>query len=96
MRIIKLMPDYGCFPLWEASPDVAGNTDPRTLPLSAGLILALDQWAKLYDSTLDPDDPRKSGFSSSEQERNFVSAGHRLSIQMQRELGSEFRVVLKI
>jgi len=39
VRIIKLMADYQCFPLWEASPGKVGNVDPNTLPISEGLKL---------------------------------------------------------
>ncbi|MFM6024757.1 MAG: hypothetical protein ACKPER_17825 [Dolichospermum sp.] len=31
---IKLMADYGCYPLWWASYDKAGDIDPQTLPLN--------------------------------------------------------------
>ncbi|MHC5729637.1 MAG: hypothetical protein ACYTXY_37035 [Nostoc sp.] len=31
---IKLMADYGCYPLWWVSSDKIGNIDPETLPLS--------------------------------------------------------------
>lgn len=96
MRIIKLMPDYGCFPLWEASPDVVGNINPRTLSLSAGLISELEKWATQFDATLDPDDPLESGFTSSEEERDFADVGRQLCIEVQRELGQDFRVLLQL
>lgn len=96
MRIIKLMPDYGCFPLWEASPDAVGNIDPRTLSLSASLVSELEKWAAQFDTTLNSDDPLESGFASSEQERDFATAGRQLCIKMQKELGPDFEVFLKI
>lgn len=96
MRIIKLMPDYGCFPLWEASPDAVGNIDPNTLPLSASLAFELEKWAAQFDATLNLEDPLESGFTSSEQERDFTDAGRQLCIEMQKELGPDFEVFLKI
>jgi hypothetical protein len=90
------MPDYGCFPLWEASPDAVGNIDPNTLPISANLASELDKWAAQFDATLNSEDPRESGFASSEHERDFADAGRQLCIKMQNELGPEFEVFLKI
>lgn len=96
MRAIKLMPDYGCFPLWEASPNAVGNVDPRTLPLSSGLASELEQWAAQFDTTLNSDDPLESGFRSSQDEHDFADAGRQLFIKMQKELGPEFKVSFKL
>jgi hypothetical protein len=96
MRNIKLMPDYGCFPLWEASAGAVGNIDPRTLPLSVGLTSELEKWAEQYDATLDVDNPLSSGFTSSEHERDFADVGRRLCTLIQQELGHEFSIFLQV
>lgn len=96
MRIIKLMPDFGCFPLWEASSHAVGNIDPKTLPLSTSLVSELENWTAQFDATLNSDDPLESGFTSSEDERDFADAGYQLCIKLQRELGTDFEVFLKI
>lgn len=96
MRIIKLMPDYGCFPLWEASPDAVGNIDPNTLPISAGLVSELEKWAAQYDATLNSEDPLESGFASIEHERDFADVGRQLCAKAQKELGPDFELFLKI
>ncbi|BDI18607.1 hypothetical protein ANSO36C_44090 [Nostoc cf. commune SO-36] len=43
---IKLMPDYGCYPLWWVSSDKIGNIDPETLPLSQKTIKRLKNGKK--------------------------------------------------
>ena len=96
MRIIKLMPDYGCFPLWEASPDAVGNIDPNTLPISASLVSELDNWAAQYDATLDQENPLQSGFASIEEEHRFAEVGRGLCTKIQKELGRDFEVSLKL
>ena len=37
MKKIKLMPDYGCFPIWGMDDDNFGNIDPYSLPISKSL-----------------------------------------------------------
>jgi hypothetical protein len=96
MRAIKLMPDYGCFPLWEASPQAVGNINPDTLPISASLKSALADWAARYDATLDSNDPLQSGFPAEEDEISFEQTGRNILAMLQDELGSEFRISLKI
>ena len=96
MKMIKLMPDYGCFPLWEASPEATGNINPDTLPLSASLRSALADWAEQYDATLNADDPLQSGFSSAAEEAAFEQTGQSLLAMLQNELGQEYEVSLKI
>jgi len=96
MKMIKLMPDYGCFPLWEDSPEAAGNINPDTLSLSASLKSALADWAMQYDATLNSDDPLQSGFSSEAEEAAFEQAGQDLLAMLKNELGEEYEVSLKI
>jgi hypothetical protein len=52
MRSIKMMADYHCWPLWEASAGRVGNIDPRTLPISRDLVVQLESWARLYDARI--------------------------------------------
>jgi hypothetical protein len=53
---IKLMADYGCYPLWWVSGDLVGNIDPAKLPLSHETINRLYKWAAVYNTTLNWDD----------------------------------------
>jgi hypothetical protein len=95
MRIIKLMADYQCYPLWEASPGQVGNIDPASLPISPDLVIRLTEWARLYDANLKLDDPARSGFKSHEERLEFIEIGHRLAKDLQAELGTEYLIVEK-
>jgi hypothetical protein len=96
VRIIKLMADYECFPLWEASPGVVGNIDPNELPLTAGLREELSEWARMFDAVLNQDDPAESGFASNEAEVHFQNMGRDLGRKLQLELGPDVTVIVKV
>ena len=96
MRMVKLMADYECFPLWEASPGQVGNINPDELPISAGLRSKLAQWAAEYDATLNRDDPAQSGFPTDEAKAEFKRTGTELGEQLKSELGSNFSVFVKV
>lgn len=96
MRTIKLMPDYQCHPLWEASPGAVGNIDPATLPISREFVCRLAEWASSYNATLNLDDPVQSGFKSDGDKRAFIDAGSRLAEILQAELGGDYLVKAKI
>jgi hypothetical protein len=96
MRKIKVMADYQCFPLWEASAGVAGNIDPDSLPISDLLKHDLLEWADRFDATLDLDDPVNSRFKNEAEERDFRDEGEHLAKRLQDELGDEYEVVKKI
>lgn len=92
MRIIKLMADYQCFPLWENSPGVVGNVDPASLPISSNLTERLNDWASRFDTTLNSDCPMSSGFLSDTEERKFINDGRYLCQALQAELGDGYLV----
>ena len=96
MRIIKLMADYNCHPLWEASPGVIGNIDPNELPLSEGLRQSLAEWARIYDATLNINDPASSGFPDANAEAVFKKMAHELGERLKNELGDTFPIVVKV
>lgn len=96
MRTIKLMADYHCFPLWEASSGEVGNIDPYTLPISDTLQSKLLIWALKYDATLNMDDPLNSGFPSSQAADSFKSEGIELVEQLRTELEDQYVVTYKI
>jgi hypothetical protein len=96
MRTVKLMSDYGCHALWEASLGEVGNIDPASLPISADLQHALALWAECYDRTLNQDDPRASGFASDEEEALFKSKGLSLAARLRDELGHGYTVTVHL
>lgn len=96
MRTIRLMADYQCFPLWEASPGKVGNINPGSLPISHDLQTGLAMWAKTYDLTLNMDDPASSGFESDDAEASFKKIGNELAVRLRDELGPGFTVKVKL
>jgi hypothetical protein len=58
MKLLKLMPDYQCFPIWNLSPGEYGDVNPAELPISKVLQLDLSRWAAAYDGTLNLEYPR--------------------------------------
>ncbi|HRD27731.1 MAG TPA: hypothetical protein PLO65_05470 [Caulobacter sp.] len=96
MRSLRLMADYQCFPLWEASPGLVGNVDPATLPLSADLRADLLAWAAAFDATLDLDDPARSGFTEAASRARFRLEGESLGQRLREELGPGWPVILDL
>lgn len=96
MRTIKLMADYGSFPLWEASPGEVGNIDPDDLPLSAALRQRLAEWARDYDATLNIEDPARSGFKDDASKARFKMVGAALADDLQAELGPSFSIKVRM
>jgi hypothetical protein len=88
---IKLMPDYGCWPLWITGPE-ADNIDPRSLPLSPETINKLESWSGMYDETLDQNYPPDSRFKTEEERRRFNLLGRELLQSLERELGNDYAV----
>jgi len=95
MRVIKLMPDYQCYPLWEASPGRVGNINPDDLPISKSLVERLKKWASLFDDTLDLQDPASAGFRSENERLIFHALGYELAMDLSSELGQEYSVISK-
>jgi hypothetical protein len=91
---IRLMPDYGCDPLWWEEGDEVGDIDPETLPLGKDTIERLHKWAKVYDATLNWDDPTDSaGFETEKAEAAFEEEGISLWKQLQQELSPNYEVI---
>ncbi|MEA5531122.1 hypothetical protein VB638_16375 [Dolichospermum sp. UHCC 0684] len=90
---IKLMADYGCYPLWWASSGKAGDIDPETMPLSEGTISRLEKWADIYDAKLNWEDPNSSGFPTLEAKAAFEQEGISLWKQLQQELAPNYEVI---
>ncbi|MDC0834381.1 hypothetical protein POG22_15430 [Geitlerinema sp. CS-897] len=91
MHKIKLMTDYGSFPLWGYG-SLHYNLSPKDLPLSEELKQALLEWAEVYDNTIDMDDPCSAGFQIKEEEERFEKRGLELWEWLQHELGEDYLV----
>jgi hypothetical protein len=91
-RQIKLMADYQSYPLWWVAGDDTGNIDPSKLPISPRILERLDEWARLYDETLNSSDPLSSGFINNQDEMAFEQEGIDLWRHIQAELSPEYEV----
>src|SRR5262245_61445685 len=91
MPTIKLMTDYGCFPIWGV--DDIGNVDPKSLPITMELRSSLAKWAEWYDGILNHEDPAQSGFVNEEDKQAFEAEGRRLWKELQSQLGGRYKVV---
>ena len=87
---LKLMPDYGCHPLWYHAEKV-GNVDPHTIPLSQALIRELEAWAARYDARLRRADGAVCVTAA--EQLAFERQGLTLLRKLRQELGPAWRVV---
>lgn len=90
---IKLMPDYGSWPLWWAGKHEPGNIHPISLPLQQETRDRLIQWAKTYDSWLNLSDPLDSPEPPAEAVEAFENEGLALWKQLREELAPEYNVL---
>jgi hypothetical protein len=81
---LKMMADYGAFPLWA----VDGGLEPDALPLSPALITDLQTWADEHDRLLGP----TFEWPSDQARARFVADGRRLLARVRDELGPGYQV----
>lgn len=93
-KSIRVLADYGCHALWIVDSKRYENIAPDSpeISLSYGLAGRLKQWAAQYSSTLRSGYPLESGFTSSEDGREFYQTGMALAGEVKAELGDEWRV----
>ena len=97
MKILPILADYGCFPLWREEGEFFDNIDPKseTLNLSTSLAEDLDRWSLRFDATLNQEYPPGSGFESDAEEERFVQEGRNLAERVAAELGGEWAVTYR-
>lgn len=91
-KTIKLMADYGCYPLWWVDSEKVGAIAPSELPLSQETIKQLEAWSSAYDATLNQDYPPDSGFLSEQDSEKFERQGISLWQQLFQELAPNYEV----
>ena len=94
MMKLKLMAEYECWPLWLSSgaADQRGNIDPVGLPLQPSTRHRLEQWARWFETTYNPDDPAASGFADQTARQAFNEEGQTLARLLQSELAGLYEV----
>lgn len=82
---IKVMADYGMFPLWAMDDGLIGNFAPQDLGVSERLTADLWAWANEFDMSLNADDPANSHWSEA-RFREHTEHGVALARRIKREL----------
>jgi hypothetical protein len=94
MAILKIMTDYGCFPIWiKGKEGFFENIDPEQLPISDNLKKPLSHFRWQYDQTLDQDYPPNSGFPSQKDAVEFEQLGILIWKELLKEVGNIYEVV---
>lgn len=81
---IKVMADYETYPLWALDEDLFGDFAPEELNLSPKLTRDLNDWAKAFNTSYDPDDPAVSRWSDEERAAHEAKA-RMLAVRLARE-----------
>ncbi len=82
----KLMPEYGCSPVWKLSDQPAENIPIFELPVSEDLRASLEKWDEMFQSTFDASYPPNSGFANPKDAEAFLRRGETLVEELGQEL----------
>lgn len=94
MRLLKIMPDYECFPLWmKEGNSPFENVDPTQLSISELASRQLTSFKEQYDQTLNHEYPPDSGFASLNEALEFECQGLDIWQQLLNELGATYEIV---
>ncbi|MEU4419693.1 hypothetical protein AB0F81_03645 [Actinoplanes sp. NPDC024001] len=85
---IKVMADYGCWPLWVWDPDerIFDTREPAELGLSASLVGRLEAWQQWHESMINIADPYDSRVVTEAEEKAFAEEGRLLAGRVSAEL----------
>jgi hypothetical protein len=93
MAILKIMPEYGCFPIWIIGKEgFFENVDPAQLPISDNQKAQLHHYREQYDKTLNQDYPPDSGFASEKEAIEFEHSGIFIWQQLFNEIGAQYDI----
>ncbi|MCO1595507.1 hypothetical protein M8C17_10045 [Micromonospora sp. RHAY321] len=86
--LIKVMDDYGCWPLWvrDDRNDVYEPRDPATLGLSGSLVGRLASWRQWSESMVNIVDPNDSRPVTADEDAAFAAEGRLLAARVADEL----------
>jgi hypothetical protein len=93
MKKIKIMPEYGCSPLWLYDSKIpTKNLDVSELPISESLKNDIQIWANTFESTFDEAYPPDSGFSNDSDAEAFETSGIHIWENLLKEMSSYYKV----
>jgi hypothetical protein len=89
---IRLMADYGAYPLWDLDPESIGPINPADLPLKMETLLALRKWSEKYQAQLNIADPARSETFNARELKEFEEEGLGLWRLLREELQPEYEI----
>ena len=100
MRKLRLEPEWRCTPIridysdgYDDWLDTYGSViEPEKLPLSQELIAEIWDWADIYDTFLDWDDPATPKDIDPKIKADFWEQGEVIAKKLQAELGDDYLV----
>jgi hypothetical protein len=86
--LIKIMDDYGCWPLWVRGEhdELFATCDPATLGLTPSLTGRLAAWQQWHESKINIADPHDSRLVTAAEEGAFAEEGRVLASRVAQEL----------
>lgn len=94
MNQLKIMPEFGCYPLWKKD-DTEGifeNIPLDTLMISENLRNLIQEWDNRFQGTYNDDYPPDSGFISKEEANQFEKEGIEIWNRLRNELSKSYEV----
>ena len=89
-KLIKLMADYGCYPLWEYDEEgLIGDLNPGLLPISQELVDEINHWGDTFEKILCIDNPCESSFHTNQEDEKFKTLGDRIAKKLREEFGKK-------
>ena len=95
MEIIKIMPEYGMYPLWieKSKMEPFESIAIEDLKLSTSLMDKIKDWDNKFQNTYNENYPQNSGFKSQREKSLFEDNGIKIWKELQSELTNEIKVV---
>lgn len=84
---IKIMPEYGCSPVWLVGEGPSENVPVDALNVPDSIRESLAAWDATFQVTLDPEYPPDSGFDCEERRESYFAEGRRLVAELARHVG---------
>ena len=94
MKLLRFAPDFCCYPIWHDDSRITeefGDIDPRSLPISLGLVNDLMAWSDWFDKGFVGFGVEGLVWEEGEKDQ-FIVSGLQLLNRLRQELGSEFVV----
>ncbi|MEP3297875.1 MAG: hypothetical protein ABJN34_13015 [Litoreibacter sp.] len=95
--IIRLSPEYACFPLWSVGTDGGlKNAVAHSFGLPKNLADEIESWGDNFESTYNAEYPPHSGFASEAEVSNFKTKGEELAQKIEQFFGEEQTTELRM